>query len=153
MTQSSFLQSDKLHALLTDSTQAGVYHMPHVDPAPLTEAAAAAGFAVFSIDMSQVQKKSAMLDVIARAMRFPEWFGQGFDALADCLSDLAWLPAEGYVVVLEHCDGIHGHAEADFVTMLQVFENVAIEWREQGVAFWCFVDMQADGINWLPDME
>ena len=25
-------------------------------------------------------------------------------------------------------------------------------WREQGVAFWCLVDMQADGIAWLPGL-
>jgi hypothetical protein len=57
------------------------------------------------------------------------------------------------MVMLEHCDGIHGRAEADFVQTLQVFEAAANEWREQGIAFWCFVDMQADGINWLTDIS
>ena len=86
-------------------------------------------------------------------MAFPEWFGHNWDALLDCLADLGWRPAEGYVVILEHCDGIHGRAEPDFVQTLQVFEAAANEWREQGVAFWCFVDMQADGINWLTDIS
>jgi hypothetical protein len=94
-----------------------------------------------------------MLSAIGRAMSFPDWAGHGFDALNDCLNDLGWRPAEGYMVMLDHCDGIHGHAESDFVTLLQVFEGAALEWREQGVPFWCFVDMQADGINWLPDVE
>ena len=65
---------------------------------------------------------------------------------------VGWRPAEGYLVILEHCDGIHGRAEADFVQLLQVFESAADEWREQGIPFWCFVDMQADGINWLSDI-
>jgi hypothetical protein len=63
---------------------------------------------------------------------------------------MGWRPAEGYVVILEHCDGLHARAEADFVTLMQVFQNVANEWREQGVPFWCLADMQADGIAWLP---
>ena len=29
----------------------------------------------------------------------------------------------------------------------------AAEWREQGVPFWCLIDMQADGIAWLPTIS
>jgi hypothetical protein len=53
-------------------------------------------------------------------------------------------------VLLEHCDGIHGKAESDFLSTLQIFEQAANEWREEEVPFWCLVEMQADGIAWLP---
>ena len=138
--------------ILTRVDHASVYHMPLDGEAALVAAAERDGYIVFRIDLSGVQEKGGLLSAIARAMAFPEWFGHNRDALLDCLADLGWCPAEGYVVILEHCDGIHGRAETDFVQTLQVFEAAANEWREQGIPFWCFVDMQADGINWLADI-
>lgn len=141
--------------ILTRLEHASVYHMPLDGEEALVSAAEGNGFGVFRVDLTAAQDKRAMLDLIGRAMRFPEWFGHNWDALLDCLADLGWLPnngAEGYVVILEHCDGIHGRAEADFVQTLQIFDAAANEWREQGIPFWCFVDMQADGINWLSDI-
>ncbi|MBS3936912.1 MAG: barstar family protein [Sulfuritalea sp.] len=138
--------------LLTRIEHAGVFHMPLDGEDALTGAAEQDGYCVFRVDLAQAQTKAAMLDAIAKAMNFPEWFGHNWDALLDCLADLGWQPAEGYLVILEHCDGIHGHAEADFVQTLQVFESAAGEWRDQGIPFWCFVDMQADGISWLSDI-
>ena len=138
--------------LLRRVDAAGVYHMPHGDADALAVAAEANGFVVFRVDLQGARDKGQMLDAIARTLAFPEWFGHGLDALLDCLCDLAWRPAEGYLVLLEHCDGIHGHRESDFVDMIEVFAAAADEWREQGVAFWCLVDMLADGVAWLPSV-
>jgi RNAse (barnase) inhibitor barstar len=143
-TQQSF------ESILADVAKAGVYHMPHTDKGPVVAAAKANGFAAFRIDLAKVGDKNQLLTMIGETMGLPEWYGRNFDALADCLGDMAWQPAEGYLVMLEHCDGIHGKAEADFATTLQVFEQAASDWREQGIAFWCLVEMQADGIAWLP---
>lgn len=139
-------------SLLTRVDRAGVYHMPLDGREALIAAAERNGYFVFRVDLAKAKNKNALLETIGRAMRFPEWFGHNWDALMDCLADLGWIPAEGYVVILEHCDAIHGRVEADFVQTLQVFENAANEWREQGIPLWCFVDMQADGINWLSDI-
>jgi RNAse (barnase) inhibitor barstar len=139
-------------ALLAKVEHASVYHMPGDGEAGLVAAAEQNGFAVFRVDLSGARDKHELLQAIGKAMAFPEGFGHNWDALMDWLADLGWRPAEGYVVILEHCDGIHGRAEADFVQALQVFEAAANEWREQGLPFWCFVDMMADGINWLSDI-
>lgn len=139
-------------SLLTRIEHAGVYHMPLDGEVDLIAGAEQNGFNVFRVDLTGSRDKHEMLDAIGKSMHFPEWFGHNWDALLDCLADLGWRPAEGHVVILEHCDGIHGRAEADFVHALQVFDSAANEWRDQNVAFWCFVDMQADGINWLSDI-
>ena len=138
--------------LLSRVEHAGVYHMPLDGEEALVAAAEQNGYLVFRVDLTKAENKAALLEAVGRTMRFPEWFGHNWDALMDCLADLGWAPAEGYVVILEHCDGIHGRAEADFVQALQVFETAANEWRDQGIPLWCFVDMQADGINWLSDI-
>lgn len=139
-------------AILPKTEHAGVYHMPLDGEAGLVAAAEKTGFAVFRIDLAGVRDKAGLLGAIGQAMVFPDGFGHNWDALLDDLADLNWRPADGYVVILEHCDGIHGLAETDFVQTLQIFEAAANEWREQGIPFWCFVDMMADGINWLADI-
>lgn len=139
-----------LQHVLTDVAKAGVYHLPHMDKQVVIAAANTKGFATFRVDLAKAGDKDRLLSEIGKALKFPNWYGHNFDALADCLTDMEWRPAEGYLVLLEHCDGIHGKAEADFVTTLQVFEQAANDWREAGIAFWCLVEMQADGIAWLP---
>jgi RNAse (barnase) inhibitor barstar len=146
------MSSSFYEALFGDSARAGVHHLPHGDVSDLLAGATAAGCLVLRVDLAAARNKDQMLDAIGRALRFPEWFGHNWDALADCLADMGWLPAAGYTIILDHCDGIHGRAEADFVTLMQVFQDAADVWREDGVPLWCLVDMQADGIAWLPTM-
>ena len=143
----------QLEALLRDVARAGVYHLPHTPQGgheDLIGAAESCAFAVFRIDLKRATDKDSLLAAIGKEMAFPEWFGFNWDALADCLNDLAWRPAEGYLVLLEHCDILHERAENELISVLQIFEQAANNWREQGVALWCLVDMQADGIAWLP---
>ena len=47
------------------------------------------------------QEKEKLLREIAAALRFPDWFGQNWDALEDCLTDLSWLDADACVLVFE----------------------------------------------------
>lgn len=124
--------------------------MPHGAVDDLLAGAAAAGCLTVRVDLAAARSKDDLLAAIGKALRFPDWFGHNLDALTDCLADMGWLPAEGYVVILEHCDGIHARAENDFLAVMQAFQDVAVEWSEQGLPFWCLVDMQADGIAWLP---
>lgn len=44
-----------------------------------------------------------LLHLLAAELRFPGYFGGNFDALDECLRDLAWLPA-GQKVRLNHAD-------------------------------------------------
>ena len=136
--------------LFADASRAGVHHLPHGPIDDLLAGAGAAGCLVLRVDLAAARNKDGMLAALGHALRFPEWFGQNWDALTDCLLDMGWLPATGYVIILDHCDGIHGRAEADFVTLMQTFQQAAKTWREDDVPFWCLVDMQADGIAWLP---
>jgi RNAse (barnase) inhibitor barstar len=144
------MSASHYEARLRDFAHAGVYHQPHGGGTDIQQAAENDGYAAFRVDLKDVQDRDGLFDAIAKALKFPDWFGHNWDALADCLADFDWHPADGFVVLLEHSDGIHGRAESDFVTLMQVFSRAADEWREQGIPFWCFVDMQADGIAWLP---
>ncbi|HQR04991.1 MAG: barstar family protein [Proteobacteria bacterium] len=138
--------------LLSRADAAGVFHLPAGARGDLVTAAQANGMTVFEVGLAHAHNKAEMLGTIARVMAFPAWFGINYDALLDCLADLHWCPAEGYLVLLDHCDGIHGLAGEDFATSLDIFAEAARIWCEQGIPFWCLVNMQADGIASLPDL-
>lgn len=145
--------SNRLEELLRDVARAGVYHLPHgpaVGDADLLSAAEACGYFVFPVDLSRARDKESLLEAIGRDMAFPEWYGRNWDALADCLDDLGWRPAEGYLVLLQHVDRMQARAASDLITALNIFAEAANAWRERGIPLWCLVDMQADGIAWLP---
>lgn len=139
-------------SLLANLSRTGVYHLPPAGRDAIMTAAEACGYVVFRVNLERARSKDDLLATIGKDMAFPDWFGYNWDALADSLGDLAWRPAEGYVVLLEHCDRLNARANSDFIEALGIFASAADEWRERGVAFWCLVDMHADGIAWLPGL-
>lgn len=39
------------------------------------------------VDGNEVKNRETLHDVLARSLRFPEWYGRNLDALYDCLTD------------------------------------------------------------------
>jgi RNAse (barnase) inhibitor barstar len=127
--------------------------------APLTGAAATAicvlarslDLDCTRVDLAGCLDKSQLLERIAAALGFPGWFGHNWDALFDCLADLSWRPATGYVLVLEHASGLRSATPEVFDTALAILEDAAAAWQSRGVPFRAFVscpiepDAVADG--------
>jgi RNAse (barnase) inhibitor barstar len=66
-----------------------------------------AGLAVFDLDAAAVRGKDDLLRAIAAALRFPDYFGMNWDALLDCLRDLAErVPADGHVLFVHAGDAL-----------------------------------------------
>jgi RNAse (barnase) inhibitor barstar len=124
--------------ILADSGQAGIYQLP-ADFAALEAAAAENDFALWRIDLAGVRSKQELLDAIARALAFPEWFGSNWDALEDCLTDLAWCVASGYVLILVNAGAFAAAQPEEFETALEVFDGAAEYWYDEDVPFWVLV--------------
>lgn len=152
MTSSPTERQNQLAAIFSDLAHTGVYRLPAGDLAEVIAAAETCAYVVFRIDLSRTRDKEGLLAALGQNMAFPEWFGANWDALADNLGDLGWRPAAGYLVVLEHSDRINARGHDDFTTALEIFSAAAEEWRERNTAFWCLIDMQADGIAPLPGL-
>jgi RNAse (barnase) inhibitor barstar len=124
-----------LEARLRDSSHAGPYLAPR-DLRALAGAVKKSGLKLVRVDLRGVHDKPSLLNAIATALKFPEWFGGNWDALEDCLSDLSWNKAPGYVVLLEHSAELARRAPQEFATAIEVFESVAEYWDEQNKPFW-----------------
>ncbi|HCX33954.1 MAG TPA: hypothetical protein DHV08_10620 [Rhodocyclaceae bacterium] len=136
--------------LLADRSRAGVYRLAPEGARKLRAAARDLGFATRTASMRGVRGKADFLAALASALAFPDWFGFNWDALEDCLGDLSWMQAAGYVTVLEHCEEFRACAHADFDRAIAVFEAAAGFWRGRGTAFWVFIDVHDGGIAPAP---
>ena len=86
-------------ARLLEERKGGVYYLPQpAEGKALQKAAKAGRFAFFHIDGRNIARKEQLLNAAATAMGFPEHFGNNWDALEECLTDLEWVDAEGYVL-------------------------------------------------------
>src|ERR1700693_2953444 len=78
---------------------------------------------------SKSQSAAALVDALGAALQFPDYSGENWDALLECLIDLEWLQGDAYLVVFTD-----SHLLLDCVPMeqlaslLEVLENAAQDW-------------------------
>ena len=144
--------SQRLQQLLAQSEFAGVYHLPHIDCKPLKQATLALGYGWLQADFSKQREVAPALEKLGKDLRLPDWYGANYDALADCLSDLSWNAAPGYVLLITGADKLHGKDEAAFNTLNEVFAGVIGNWQEAKVPFWVFYDMRPNSLASLPTL-
>jgi RNAse (barnase) inhibitor barstar len=133
---------------MTPATVPTVAPLRHVHVSPLSSDAVAGiraraatlGFDCVSIDLEACEEKAEFLDRVSKSLAFPAWFGGNWDALYDCLADLGWRPAPGYVVVLERASGLREAQPEVFDTALLLMDDAASAWQEREVPFRVFVD-------------
>jgi RNAse (barnase) inhibitor barstar len=135
---------DDITKRLTDASQCGVYELI-LRPEDVEGAARDAGLTVFRIDIRKMRDKKDFLDQIAKTLQFPEWFGNNWDALNDCLTDLEWLPStRGYVLVFEHSEHFGSRHAQEFENAIVVFQAASEFWKTQGRPFWTFIATSAE---------
>ncbi|UHQ19262.1 barstar family protein [Lysobacter sp. KIS68-7] len=123
---------------LADAENAGVYFVTTDDLDTLGVAARDAGLQVRRIDLGGADKSTLLLR-IATALDFPGTFGRNWDALADSLRDLSWLPAAGFTLLFENGGDLQQGGTEDFDTLLEILEESAQEWGERHIPFWSFI--------------
>lgn len=93
---------------------------------------------------AEAATKQQVLAIIADAFHFPKHFGKNFDALADCLTDLAYKagPQPGFLVVIEQLPNTQKFDKEAREILLDVFRDAADFWAEKKVAFRVFYSFQ-----------
>lgn len=87
---------------------------------------------------------------IARAMRFPDYFGRNWDAVYDCLTDPGLFPDTGVVLVV---DGFERFANAEpeqWEIARKVFEDACAFWRPLGRPFYVLLFGAGEPLTGMP---
>ncbi|MFE2480706.1 barstar family protein [Streptomyces sp. NPDC059389] len=107
-----------------------------LDPQPLGPALAAAeeaGWTTLRVDLAGVRGKAELMRRWGAALRVPSWFGGNWDALADALIDLSWLPrAPGRLLVVTSWRSYAGARPGDWETLQEILEEAVDFWRAGG---------------------
>jgi hypothetical protein len=121
----------KLLERLQDASRSGVYRAARAEEIML----AASGSGLFLATM-RFGGKETLLRNIAAALQFPDWFGHNWDALEDCLADLSWRDATGFVLLFSDAE-----PGDDFGVLSDVLRSSAESWAARGKPFFAvFVD-------------
>jgi len=113
---------------LHDINNAGVYAIDSSDISALSAAMRDADLKVIRIDLDGVSDKRTLLARLAAQLDFPAGFGGNWDALADNLRDLQWLPANGYALFLADVDALRAGAGKEFDTLLDILDEASRDW-------------------------
>ena len=73
--------------------------------------------------------RAGFFQEIARALRFPDYFGHNWDAVYDCLTDMSWLPAAGYVLVLDGFDHFATNEPEQWDIGMKVLREACAFWQ------------------------
>ncbi|MET7531474.1 barstar family protein [Streptomyces goshikiensis] len=122
-----------------------------LDPRPLEAIdaaladAGAAGWVTVRLDLAGVRSKAALMRRCGDALRMPGWFGGNWDALADALIDLSWLPggadapdapgeadAPGRLVAVTGWREFARARAGEWETFTEVLEAAVEFWRDGG---------------------
>ncbi|MEW2138136.1 barstar family protein [Streptomyces sp. NPDC005409] len=118
-----------------------------LDPQPLAPALAAAeaaGWTTLRLDLDGVRGKAELMARCGDALRLPDWFGGNWDALADAVRDLSWLPvpvpgpggvdaadAAGRLVVVTSWRRFAEARPEDWEILVEILEEAVAFWRER----------------------
>jgi len=91
-----------------------------------------AGFEVLRIDGSTISGKDELLDTIAEGFGFPDWFGQNWDALEECLRDLDAVN-DGYALLVSDATALWAEHPRLAGTLVEVFLDAAADGSDRGV--------------------
>ena len=87
------------------------------------------GYAIAVLDGEQSGSRAGIFTEMSRVLHFPDYFGRNWDAVNDCLTDLSWLPAEGYVLIFDGFGALARNAPDQWQIGLKVFAEACRFWQ------------------------
>lgn len=124
---------------LADPRRNGAFLVGEDDLDALARGAEQAQLRVCRVSLRDCHDKAGLFDRLVAGLHLPVWFGHNWDALSDCLRDMDWLPASGYVVLVDHAIDLRDAAEPDFDQALDIFDEAATSWIDDNVPFFVFL--------------
>src|SRR6476660_8897575 len=119
-----------LHTVLTAPAAAGIYRVPaRLSVAAVARRVASTDTRLAVLPGNRITDKSTLLRAAAEALTFPPYFGRNWDAFADCLSDLSWLPAPGCAILYDNPAPLIRQSPQDWAIAIEIFGAAAERWR------------------------
>jgi hypothetical protein len=90
---------------------------------------------VVRCDGTGVTDRRDLLRRVANALRFPDYFGENWDALDECLRDLEWIPGSAYVLVVENAGRLWRESPKLAGALVESWLLASDEWASSNIPF------------------
>ncbi|MBI3357322.1 MAG: barstar family protein, partial [Nitrospirae bacterium] len=88
------------------------------------------GYVLRVVQGKKCNTPMGVFEEFARALEFPDYFGHNWDALEECLADLGWLPAKGYVVLITEAQSVIPTDDEGYETLLEILNDAGEAWSK-----------------------
>lgn len=123
-------EPSQLAAVLTGTRPPAVYrYAARTSAEKIALQAEAHGWRCFYLDGGQIADKSDFLRVWSEVAVFPPYFGRNWDALDESLRDLAWAPAQGYLVLYDKVTHFAAARPDEFAVALDILQTAVEHWQ------------------------
>lgn len=89
----------------------------------------------FEFDASSIKDDEMLFSEISNALFFPDYFGSNWDALDECLADMEWNEADGYVLFITNAGKLWSDAAYTAGKLVSVWQSVAEQWSQESKPF------------------
>lgn len=79
--------------------------------------------------------ESALHDEVGAALQFPDYYGENWNAMDECITDLSWLPADRYLIVVTGVESLLLADDAALRIFLSVLADATGTWAGRGISF------------------
>ena len=80
------------------------------------------------VDGNGVTNLDELFNRLSIAFEFPDYFGNNWNALDECINDLDWLNKDSYVLILESMDSMLKD-EQNFNILIRILRDAARDWH------------------------
>ena len=123
----------KLEAILKGSVAPGVYRFTsQASPETLMREACAHDWRLFYLDGHTITSKATFLAACRAALDLPGYCGDNWDALEECVNDLAWAPASGYVILYDQVANFARRDPDSWAIALDILDTAVSNWSKSG---------------------
>ena len=90
------------------------------------------GFVELRLDSQKLRNLDDFYHEASLVFQLPDYFGHNLDALDECLTDLEWLPGQGYLVIFKNAESFLCDESNDIIEgILSVFHDAGSEWANE----------------------
>ena len=85
--------------------------------------AANRGVRIFYFDGTCIKNKTDFFNSAKDVMHLPDYFGDNWDAFEECLNDLSWISADGYILVYDYSSVFFSNHPEDSGILLSILND------------------------------
>lgn len=142
---------DTVIADLRGQRPPGIYRLAAaLDPTEFAAYCQQTGWQCFVLEGEHIRTKAEFLQYCAQVMQFPDHFGQNWDALADCLTELDNSVVTQHVILYTQPERFANTEPEQFAIALEVLESAVDYWSHTDTPM--YVLLQSDRLV-VDDLE